>query len=140
MWVDRLRFLKKKYSLRSCYHKLPNRKKLILPLEKYFKTLNDMFVGTPDAKPYSHLQFFKVGEIMVSNISIWCYQGHFQRVTPDIDSKDEDIFQCYVPLVKILLYMLVIYKWSQINFDMKPYGCLIYCISMQFCVCIVSVS
>ena len=33
-------------SLRSSYHRLANRKKLILPLEKYFKTLNDMIIGT----------------------------------------------------------------------------------------------
>ena len=36
-----LRFLKKKIffsGLRSCYHKQANRKKLILPLKKYFET------------------------------------------------------------------------------------------------------
>ena len=32
--------------LRSCYNRLANRKKLILPLEKYFKTLKDMIIGT----------------------------------------------------------------------------------------------
>ena len=40
VWVDRLRFLKK--SLKSFYHKLAIGKKLILPLEKYFKTLNNI--------------------------------------------------------------------------------------------------
>ena len=37
-------------SLRSCYHKLANRKNLILPLEKYFRTLNDMIIGTAGTK------------------------------------------------------------------------------------------
>ena len=34
--------------LRSCYHRLANRKKLILSLEKYFKTLKDMIISTAD--------------------------------------------------------------------------------------------
>ena len=53
VWVGRLRFLKKKIffsSFRSCYHRLANRKKLIFPLEKYFKTLNDMIIGTAGTK------------------------------------------------------------------------------------------
>ena len=33
-------------SFRSRYHRLANRKKLILPLEKYFKTLKNMIIGT----------------------------------------------------------------------------------------------
>ena len=32
--------------LKSPYHRLVNRKKLILSLEKYFKTLKDMIIGT----------------------------------------------------------------------------------------------
>ena len=32
------------FGLRSCWHRLANRKKLILPLEKYFKTLKDMII------------------------------------------------------------------------------------------------
>ena len=49
VWIDRLKFLKKNISfssLKSCYHKLANRMKLILPLEKHFKTLNNMIIGT----------------------------------------------------------------------------------------------
>ena len=49
VWIDRLKFLKKTISfssLKSCYHKLANRMKLILPLEKHFKTLNNMIIGT----------------------------------------------------------------------------------------------
>ena len=34
------------FGLRSRYNRLANRKKLILPLEKYFKTLKDMIIGT----------------------------------------------------------------------------------------------
>ena len=32
--------------LKSPYHRLVNRKKFILSLEKYFKTLKDMIIGT----------------------------------------------------------------------------------------------
>ena len=32
------------------------------------------------------------------------------KVTTDIDFMDESIAQCYVPVVKILLQVLVIYK------------------------------
>ena len=35
-------------SLKSPYHRLANRKKFILPLEKYFKTLKGMIIGTVD--------------------------------------------------------------------------------------------
>ena len=69
-------------SLRSCYHKLTNRKNLVLPLEKYFKTLNDMI---------------KVW-VFDATRSIFRYQ-----VTTDIGFTDEVIVQYYVPVVKILL-------------------------------------
>ena len=50
------------------------------------------------------------------NMCIWCYPGEFpDKVTPDVDFTGE-VVQCDVPFVKILLYMVVIYKWSQINF------------------------
>ena len=45
------------------------RKKLILPLEKYFKTLNDMITGTAGAKHFKSLTIFKVGEIRVFDAS-----------------------------------------------------------------------
>ena len=38
------------FGLRSRYNRLANRKKLILPLEKYFKTLKDMIIGTESSK------------------------------------------------------------------------------------------
>ena len=61
-------------------------------------------------------------------------------MTPDIDFTDEVIIQHYVPVVKKLFYMLVIYKISQISFDVKTYGGLMYCIWTQFFVYIVLVS
>ena len=83
VWVDRLRFLKKKLfsSLRSFYHKLAIGKKLILPLEKYFKTLNNIR-ALPAQSFWSHLQFFEVGEIMVSKYGYLMLPGEF----PDIES------------------------------------------------------
>ena len=75
-------------------------------------------------------------------MGIWCHQKHFQiyKVTPDIDFTDEVIVQCYVPVVKILLLVLVLYEWSHINFDVKTYGGLIYCIYLDPVLCIVLVS
>ena len=32
------------------------------------------------------------------------------KVIPDIDFKDEVVVQCFVPIVKILMQVLVIYK------------------------------
>ena len=47
-----------------------------------------------------HLQFFKVGEIMVSNYE--CPGAFPDKVTPDIDSTDEAVFQYDVLDIKIL--------------------------------------
>ena len=61
----------------------------------------------------SHLQFFKVGEIMVSKYWHLMLHGGFpDKVIPNIDFTDEAVLQCYVLVVKILLYVLVIYHWS----------------------------
>ena len=43
-------------------------------------------------------------------------KGHFQIKLPDIDFTDE-VVQCDVPVEN--LYVAVIYKWSQINFDVN---------------------
>ena len=72
-WQVEISEKKKNYSLRSCYHKLPNRKKLILPLEKYFKTLNDIFVGTPDAKPLQSFTIFQSGRN--NGVKIWVFDA-----------------------------------------------------------------
>ena len=45
--------------LRSCYHKQANRKKLILPLKKYFKTLTDMVIGTASTLLFELFTFFQ---------------------------------------------------------------------------------
>ena len=83
------RFLKKSISLsglKSHFNRLANRQKLILPLEKYFKTLN--YGGWNNG------------------IKLWTfdeYAGAFpDKVTPDIDFTDEVVVQCDVPDVKIL--------------------------------------
>ena len=43
------------------------------------------------------------------------------KVPTDIDFTDEAVVQCGIPVVQIILYVLVIYKWSQINFDWITY-------------------
>ena len=59
----------------------------------------------------SHSQFFKVGEIMVSKYEHFMLPEAFpDKVTPDIDFIDEVVDQCDVPVVKLLLQVLVIYK------------------------------
>ena len=52
----------------------------------------------------SHLQFFKVGEIMVSKYGhLMLLSGAFpDKVTPDIDFTDETVVQCDVPVAKTL--------------------------------------
>ena len=82
------------------YHRLENRKILILPLEKYFKILKNMIIGT-----------FKVGEIMVLKHGHLMLPGAFpDKVTPGIGFTDKDVVPCDVSVVKIILQVLVIYK------------------------------
>ena len=47
--------------LRSYNHKLANTK-IILPVEKYFKTLNDMIIGTAGTKPLESFTIFQSGQ------------------------------------------------------------------------------
>ena len=75
VWVDSLRILKKIFfsSLRSCYHKLANREKLILLLEKYFKTLNDMIIGTAGT---TLLELFTIFQSRRNNVvKIWVFDA-----------------------------------------------------------------
>ena len=65
--------------LKSHYNRLANRKKLILPLEKYFKTLK-----------YSGWN---------NGVKLWAFPD---KVTPDIDFTDEVVNQCDVLDVKTL--------------------------------------
>ena len=70
----------------------------------------------------NHLCFFKVGE-MLSKYGHSMLPGGFpNKVTPDIDIIDQAVVRCYVPVVKIILYVLVIYKWLQVNFDVNTYA------------------
>ena len=70
-----------------------------------------------------HLHFFKV--IMLSKYGYLMLLGAFpDKASPDMDFINESAVQCYVQVVKILLYVLVIYKWSQIDFDVNTYGAL----------------
>ena len=58
-----------------------------------------------------HLQFFKVGQIMVSKYGHLMLPGVFpDKVTTDIDFTDEAVVQSDVLVVKVLLQVLVIYK------------------------------
>ena len=51
-----------------------------------------------------NLQFFKVGEIIMSKYGHLTLTGSFpDKVTPYIDFKDESVVQCDVPVVKIIL-------------------------------------
>ena len=58
------------------------------------------------------------------------------KVTPDIDFVDKTVVHGYVPVLKILLPLLVIYKWSQKHFDLNTYGELI--LEPVLCITLVS--
>ena len=52
-----------------------------------------------------------MGKIMASKYGHLIPPGAFpDKVTPDIDFTDEAVVQCDVPVVKMLLQVLVIYK------------------------------
>ena len=71
------------FSLRSRFNRLANRKKLILSLEKYFKTLKDMISGT------ELFTIFQIGGN--SGAKLWVFDGYSgafpYKVTPDLDLK-----------------------------------------------------
>ena len=55
------------FGLRSRYNRLANREKLILPLEKYFKTLKDMISGT---------ELFTIFQSGRNNgVKLWAFDG-----------------------------------------------------------------
>ena len=72
--------------MKSHYNRLANRQKHILPLEKYFKTL-------------------QYGESN-NGIKLWTFDEYAEafpdKITTDIDFTDEVVVQCDVPEVKIL--------------------------------------
>ena len=47
--------------LKSPYHRLANKKKLILPLRKYSKTLKDMSIGTVGTYVFESFTIFQNG-------------------------------------------------------------------------------
>ena len=82
-------------SLRSRYNRLANRKKLILSLGKYFKTLKNMIIGTES--------FITFQSGLNNGVKLWAFPGVFpDKVTSDIDFADEVLVQCDVPDVKTL--------------------------------------
>ena len=83
---------------------------------------------------WSHLHFFKVGELMSKYRYLMLLGAFPDKVTPDIDFIDEAVVQCYVLVVRILFQVLVIYEWPQVNFDVNIYGGLMFCFWTQFCV------
>ena len=77
-------------------------------------------------------------------MGIWWYQGDFTDEdvfnTRGIDVTDEAVVQYDVAVVKILLQVLIIYNWSQINFDVNTYVLFldsVLCIVSSNHVCIV---
>ena len=84
--------------LRSSYNRLTNRIKLMLPVEKYFKTLKDMIIGTKS------FTVFQSG--WNSGVKLWTFDEYSvvfpDKVTPDIYFTDEAVVQCDVPEIKIL--------------------------------------
>ena len=83
---------------RFCYNRLANRKKLILPLKKYFKTLKDIIIGIES------FTYFQSGWNNV--VKLWVFDEYPEafpdKVTPDIDFTDDVVVPCDVPDVKIL--------------------------------------
>ena len=111
--------------LRSCYNMLANRKKLVLLLEKYFRILKDMISGT------ELCTIFQSGQN--NGVKLWEFDEYSRafpyKVTPNIEFTDEVVVQC--DDVKVVL---VIYKWSQINFGVNTYGWLMCCFCTHFCI------
>ena len=61
-------------SLRSCYHRLANRNKFILPLEKYFKTSNHMIIdGTAGTKLFESFTTFQ--SVWNNGVEIWVFDA-----------------------------------------------------------------
>ena len=107
--------------------------------ETYFVTRkilqNKNTLALPVHNFWSHLHFFKVGELMSKYRYLMLLGAFPDKVTPDIDFIDEAVVQCYdVLVVRILFQVLVIYEWPQVNFDVNIYGGFMFCFWTQFCV------
>ena len=106
--LNRLRFLKKIINisgLRFRYQRLANRKKLISPIRIPSKLWRTWSLALATHNFLSHLQIFKVGEIMVLKYDhLMLPSGAFpDKVTINIDFLDGAVAQCDIPVVKILL-------------------------------------
>ena len=57
-------------------------------------------------------------------VKIWAFHlpGAFPDIYYDIDYTDETVAQCDIPVILILLCVLIIYKWPQINSYLNTYG------------------
>ena len=73
--------------------------------------MNDMIIGTAGTKPLESFTIFPSGQNNGVKIQVFdATRGISRYRTSDIDFTDEVIVQCYVPVVKKLLQMLVIYN------------------------------
>ena len=79
--------------------------------------------------------FAFLGKIMVWKYGQLILLQVFPDKIPVIDFTDEAVVQFDVPVVKIPMQVLVIFKWLQINFDMNT-----YVLSLDPVLCIVLIS
>ena len=97
----------------------------------YFNAKHKIFVALFFKKKYP---FWPTSNAATNFWNMPWQEVFSDKVTPDIDFIDEAVVQCYVSVVKILFHVLVIYKWSQVNFDLNTYRGLMFCFWDQFCV------
>ena len=80
------------------------KEKLILPLENTSKIWRTWSLALSAHNFLSHLQFFKLSKIIVSECGLLMLPGAFpDKVNPNIDFKDKAVVHCDVPVLKILL-------------------------------------
>ena len=86
--------------LRSRYNRLANRRKLILPLEKYFKALKDMISGT------ELCTIFQSGQN--NGVKLWVFDEYSRafpcKVTTNIDFTDKVVILCDDVKVVMVIY------------------------------------
>ena len=68
-WKKNIHF----FGLRSLYHEQAIRKQLVLPLEKYSKTLKDMIIGTGGTWQFESFTIFQSGQN--NGVEIWASDG-----------------------------------------------------------------
>ena len=92
--------------------------------ETYFATRKTLQNCKGHDHWHCHNITFWVMDKIMSKYGHLMLPGAFpDKVTLNIDFIDEAVIQCYdVPVVKILLQVLVISEWPQVNFDVNTYG------------------